>query len=63
MGMWLYLVVLLNGKMVQFLGDEVELEEGTYRFFLDGEIIGEFKKDNIAGYFMQEMEEIDDEDY
>lgn len=61
--MWLYLVVLLNGKMVQFLGDEVELEEGTYRFFLDGEIIGEFKKDNIAGYFMQEMEEIDDEDY
>lgn len=62
--MWLFLVVMMNAKMVSFLGDEVELEDGTYRFYLDGEVIGEFKRDNIAGYFMQEMEEIEDgEDY
>lgn len=61
MGMWLYLVVMMNAKMVTFIGDEVELEEGTYKFYLDGEVIGEFKKDNIAGYFMEELQEVEDD--
>lgn len=55
---------MMNAKMVSFIADEVEEEEGTYKFYLDGDVIGQFKKDNIAGYFMEEMQELEDgEDY
>lgn len=61
MGTWLYLVVMMNAKMVSFIADEVEEEEGTYKFYLDGEVIGQFKKDNIAGYFMEMLEDLEDD--
>lgn len=61
MGTWLYLVVMMNAKMVSFIADEVEEEDGTYKFYLDGEIIGQFKKDNIAGYFMELVEGLEDD--
>ena len=41
---------MINGRIIQFEADAVEDNMGFITFYLDGEEIGEFKKDNIAGY-------------
>lgn len=61
MGILLFAVVMINGKMVAFEADEVETTEEKYLFLSDGEIIGEFERKNIAGYFMEEVIEDDEE--
>ena len=58
----LYQVVTINAKILAFTADEVELEDGIYTFYYDGEEVGKFKRDNIAGYFVDDMEFDDDED-
>ena len=41
---------MINGRIVCFDADEVRDYGESYAFFVDGEIVGEFKKNNIAGY-------------
>lgn len=48
---------MINAKILEFEADEVDCEEGIYKFYLEGEVIAEFKVDNIAGYFVSEIEE------
>lgn len=57
----IYVIVPLTGKMLEFNADEMEDEDGYYRFLIDDEIIAVFKKDNIAGYFVSEDYEDDEE--
>lgn len=45
-----YQIIMINGRIIQFEADAVEDNMGFITFYLDGEEIGEFKKDNIAGY-------------
>lgn len=52
----LYRVVMINARILEFKAEEVECEEGIYKFYLDGELVAEFKRDNIAGYFVSEIE-------
>ena len=53
----LYLVTFINGKMVEFNADEMECEDGVYTFWLDGEVVAQFKRDNIAGYIVVRYED------
>ena len=53
----LYRVVMINARILELEAEEVECEEGIYKFYLDGELVAEFKRDNIAGYFVSEIEE------
>lgn len=48
---------MINARVIAFVADEVEYEEGIYKFWMDGELVAEFKRDNIAGYFVNEIEE------
>lgn len=61
MGMLLFAVVMINGKMVVFEADEVETTEEKYIFIMGEETIGEFERKNIAGYFTAEVIEDDEE--
>lgn len=58
----LFAVVMINGKMVVFEAEEVETIEDRYVFTSDGEIVAEFERKNIAGYFKEEIIEEDEED-
>lgn len=55
------IVITVNGKYFDFDADEVKDYGGEYAFYLEGEIVAEFMKNNIAGYIMQEKEEEDEE--
>ena len=57
----LYAVVMINGKMVVFPADEVESTDEKYIFMIDGEVVGEFERKNIAGYFKEDIG--DEEEY
>lgn len=57
----LYAVLMINGKMVVFEADGVETTEEKYIFLADGEVRGEFERKNIAGYFVEEVVEDDEE--
>lgn len=57
MGQLLYRVVMINARILEFEADEVECEEGIYKFYCEGELVAEFKRDNIAGYFVSEIDE------
>lgn len=46
-----------------FNADEVVELGGEYIFSLDGETVGQFKKDSIAGYFITRYEDEDSQDY
>lgn len=48
-----YLIVMINGRCVSFEADEVGEEDGTYKFYLDEELVAEFDKKNIAGYIAE----------
>ena len=41
---------MINGRIVCFGADEVRDYGESYAFYVDDEIVGEFKKNNIAGY-------------
>lgn len=50
MGTSSYQIIMINGRIIEFEADSVEDDMGFLTFLEDGEVIGEFKKDNIAGY-------------
>lgn len=56
----MYTVITLNGRAFMFAADEVYELHGEYVFSLDREIVAQFKKDAIAGYFITRVE--DDEE-
>ena len=62
MGEYLYQVVTINGKMIAFEADQVISDDERHTFMVDGEVVGEFERKNIAGYFESPLEEIDDEE-
>ena len=62
MGEYLYQVVTINGKIVAFEADQVISDDERHMFMVDGEVVGEFERKNIAGYFETPIEEIDDEE-
>ena len=45
-----YEIIMINGRIVCFGADEVRDYGESYAFYVDDEIVGEFKKNNIAGY-------------
>lgn len=62
MGAYLYQVVTINGKIIAFEADEVESDVERHIFLIGGEVVAEFERKNIAGYFTLEIED-DGEDY
>ncbi len=58
----MYYVVTINGRIIAFQADEVESDDDRHSFKMGGEVVGEFERKNIAGYFWEEMGE-EDEDY
>ena len=62
MGEYLYQILLINGKTAEFEADQVISDDERHTFMVDGEVVGEFERKNIAGYFETPIEEIDDED-
>lgn len=64
MGTYLYQVVTINGKIIAFEADEVDSENDRHIFLFGGEVVAEFERRNIAGYFATEiLEDEDGEDY
>lgn len=61
MGEYLYQVVTINGRTIAFEADEVEVDSERYVFSEDGEVIGEFERKNVSGYFKDNIEDIEDE--
>ena len=59
--MW-FQVVTINGKIIAFEAEEVISYDDTYQFLYDGEVVGEFNKKNIAGYFSTELEDEEDDE-
>lgn len=57
---FVYTVVTLNGRGFMFVADDVDEVCGEYVFSLEGEIVAQFKKEAIAGYFITRVE--DDEE-
>lgn len=56
----IYQIIFINGRAIEFTADEFEFEDGVYRFLIDGEVIAEFVRNNIAGFYS--LEETDEED-
>ena len=64
MGVYLYQVVTINGKIIAFEADEVDSDDDRHTFLVGGEVVAEFERKNIAGYFTVEIIEGEDgEDY
>ena len=59
MGKYLYQVVMINGRIVEFEADMVFSDEDKHRFCYEGKIVAEFERKNIAGYIAAEIEEDD----
>lgn len=59
MGKYLYQVVMINGRIVEFEADMVFSDEDKHRFYYDEKIVAEFERKNIAGYVEAEIEEDD----
>lgn len=47
-----YMIVTLNGRCFRFQAEEMEEIDGLYIFTNEGEVVAQFKKDNIAGWFL-----------
>ena len=58
----MFTVVTLNGRGFMFDADEVIELGGEYIFSLEGETVGQFKKDAIAGYFITRYDDEDTQD-
>lgn len=48
---------MINGRYIQFEADRVQEYGDDYTFYLDGGVVAEFNKKNIAGYIQVEDEE------
>lgn len=58
----MFTVVTLNGRGFMFDADEVIELGAEYIFSLEGETVGQFKKDAIAGYFITRYDDEDTQD-
>ena len=58
----IYQVVLINGKIIEFLAEEYEYEDGTYTFYVGGEVMAQFQRNNIAGFSCFEVEDDEEAD-
>lgn len=56
-------VFTINAKQIVFIADRVESDETKHVFYIDDEIIGEFQRNNIAGYMSCEEEEDEEDEY
>ena len=54
-------ILSINGKIIVFFADNVESDDERHVFYLDGEVIGEFERKNIAGYVAQPFEDEEEE--
>lgn len=55
-----YDIFLINGRAIEVSAESYEYEDGTYKFFdEEGEVVGEFQKNNIAGITVIEDDEDD----
>ena len=59
----IFTVFFINGKVTGFDADFVEEEDGTYKFYLDGELVAEFLKQNIAGYVMMNVDDLEEDEF
>ncbi len=57
----LFHVILTNGTEYRVEADDIERNEGIYSFLTDGKVIAEFNGNRIAGYFVDD-DENDEED-
>ena len=55
-------IVLINGRVIEFEADEIEYEDGTYFFTLEGKTVAQFQKNNIAGFYKVYLDDEEDED-
>lgn len=55
-----YCITFVNGKILRFEADNVEFEDGVYTFYLEGDVVAEFKRDNIAGYIVVEDDDFEE---
>lgn len=56
-------IYLINGRYVEIEADEYELEDGTYKFYYEEEVVAEFQKNNIAGFDILRYGDEDTQDY
>ena len=56
-----YQIVLINGKIIEFLADEYEYENGEYTFYVGSEIVAQFQRNNIAGFYSLEIPDDEEE--
>lgn len=52
-----YTVVMINGRAFDLEAGEMIDEEGFIHFYIGDDEVGVFKKDNIAGWFVDEYED------
>lgn len=57
----LFHVILIDGTEYLVEADDIERNEGIYSFLMDGKVIAEFNGNRIAGYFVDDEEEEEDE--
>lgn len=48
----MYTIITLNGRAYQFYADELKECGDTWMFYYDDDLVAEFKKDALAGYFI-----------
>ena len=59
--MYLYQVVMINGRVIEYEAERVESDDDRHVFYIGDEVVGEFERKNIAGYYQFEEEEEEDE--
>lgn len=52
MGEYLYQIMFIGGKAIAFQADEVNEYGNDLEFTVDGAIVAQFNKNNIAGYLV-----------
>lgn len=57
----MYTVVTINGRGFMFQADRMMEFKGEYVFYDGDEIVGEFNKNSIAGYFISRYVEEEDD--
>lgn len=57
----IYQIMFINGRAIEFAADDFEFEDGVYRFLIDGEVIAEFVRNNIAGFCSLEAPDEDED--
>ena len=57
-----YTIITLNGRGYAFEADEITELGDMLIFDLDGETVGQFRKDSIAGWFITRYEDGEEEE-